>query len=161
MNPEPQVNMRVLTKSRKRPKPGDIFVFQMPDGLFRYGRVIRTDAVIGGFPNCTLIYIYSATSATKLPVPKLTKEQLLVPPIGTNRQPWLRGYFETIECRPFDHDDVLKTHCFESPTFKKYFDDQGRTLDDRCEPCGTYALDSYRTIDDAVSRALGIALAPD
>lgn len=161
MKPEPQVNMRVLTKSRKRPKPGDIFVFQMPDGLFRYGRVIRTDAVIGGFPNCTLIYIYSATSATKLPVPRLTREQLLIPPIGTNRQPWLRGYFEMIGHAQLRPEDVLEVHCFLDPVWKRYVDADGRVLPEKHEPCGFDGLHSYRTIDDDVSRALGIALAPD
>lgn len=155
------MNMRVLKKSRRRPKPGDIFIFQMPDKLYRYGRVIRVDATIGGFPGCTLLYIYSVTSETKMPVPVLKRDELLLPPKGTNRQPWLKGYFETLEYRQLELDELLPAHCFWDPVYERYVDADGQQLDRRCEPCGFDALSSYRTIDDDVSKALGIPLAPD
>jgi len=153
--------MRVLEKSRKKVRPGDIFAFQMPDGLFRFGRVIRTDATVGGFPNCVLIYVYRPAQMTKLPIPPLRKSELLVAPLATNRQPWLKGYFQTMERGELNQHDILECHCFWDPARLRYVNDDGRVLAERIEPCGFDGLGSYRTIDDEISKALGIALAPD
>ena len=154
------VNMVVLKKSRKPPASGDIFAFSMPGTPFFFGRVIRTDALIGPMKNNTLIYIYRVSSPDKTKVPELNKNELLVPPIMTNRQPWLRGYFENIENRPLEPKNALEKHCFID-SWGHFYDEQNNKLPDRVEPCGAYGLHSYRTIDDAVSKALGIPLAPD
>jgi hypothetical protein len=78
----------------------------------------------------------------------------------TNRLSWSRGYFETVAHRNLE-DDVLHPHCFYSYNFRRYFDEYRNELPERIEPCGIFALRSFRTIDDAVSEALGIPLAPD
>lgn len=155
------MNMKVLNPSRQKPKAGDIFVLQMPDGLYRYGRVITTDVNIGGFTGCTLVYIYRVTRPTKVPIPELRLDDLLIPPKCTNRLPWARGYFETIEHRPLDPTDVPPVLCFWSPVHDRYMDADGKYLPRRTEPCGLYALGSFRTIDADISRAIGITPAPD
>lgn len=146
--------MRVLNKSRKKLQPGDIFVFQMPDDFYRYGRVIRTDAIGGGFPDCNLIYLYAVATSTKLPVPALSTGSLLIPPELTNTLPWVRGYFENIEHRPLLKNDTLLVHCFWDDPFERYVDEYRNVLDRRHEPCGFYGLASYAGIDQAVSKAL-------
>lgn len=156
-----RVNMCPLRKSRPSLQPGDIFTYLMLDQLFRFGRVIRTDANIGCFPNCILLYFYKATSKSKSVVPGLHKTELLIPPVCTNRQAWLKGYFETLVSKALTPEDVLDPHCFWSPIQKCYFDLDGHRLPKRYEPCGDYGVDSYRTIDDQISKALGIPLAPD
>ena len=40
-------NLRILTPSRKRLKVGDIFVMQVLDKGYLFGRLIRTDALGG------------------------------------------------------------------------------------------------------------------
>ena len=155
------MNMKVLKKSRKKVKAGDVFAFQIREGEFMYGRVISLEAKIGGFENVILLYIYDARSAQKDSVPPLDKLELLIPPLGTNRQPWLKGYFETVATGPLAQQDVMPVHCFKDHLTGRFFDDLGNELPRMTEPCGEYALDSYRTIDDAVSTALGIPLAPD
>jgi hypothetical protein len=142
-------------------------MFLPPKGWL-YGRVISTTATIGGSPsdnvpgfeNCILIYIYSDLSRTKTPIPStLHRNHLLVPPIATNERPWTMGFFETVDWRPLVDADVLPVHCFRTFSFKtppKYYDDKGNELSERSEPCGHYGLDSFQTIDDAVSKALGI-----
>ncbi len=163
-------NMRVLKKSRKRARPGDVFALQVEEGRFLFGRVMRLEARIGFFDfqsqttqfwNCVLIYIYTATSSDKHNTPELNKERLLVPPMMTNLLPWSKGYFETVEHRPLRQEDSLPVHCFWDAFCQCYYDDNGNRLPGRSEPCGVYALKSYRTIDDAVSEALGIPLAPE
>lgn len=149
------LNMRPLSKkSRKKPRPGDIFVVQMPDRLFRYGRVIRVDANVGGLP-AMLVYIFRASSPTKLPVPALRKEELLVPPLLINNTGWRDGYFETVEHRLLKADDVLPVHCFYDDPFKRYVDADGNALAQRYQPCGFYGLGGYGSVDLKVSKALG------
>ena len=148
-------NLRVLKPSRKAIRPGDLFVFQPAGMPFFFGRVIRTDATVGGFPNGILVYLYAARSTNKTKVPELRLNKLLLPPLATNRLPWTRGYFETIESRRLSESDVLPVHCFRSSN-GRYFDETGKPMDAPIEPVGEFALQSFRSIDDLVSDALGI-----
>lgn len=159
-----EINLQVLKPSRARQKAGDVFVFQMKQeaGVYRFGRIIRMDAKVGVFEKCILIYIFTATSTSKDQVPELSRDQLLVPPIATNRQGWLKGYFETVASIPLEPDDILSMHCFRSFARPgRFFNDEGCEILNPQEPIGNYGLDSYRTIDDEISKALGIPLAPD
>ncbi len=156
------MNMKILKKSRKTPQPGDVFVLQIVEAEFMFGRVINCRTRIGNFDGVIMIYIYDARSAGKTDIPTLRRGRLLIPPLGTNRQPWLKGYFETVANEPLSKSDILTTHCFErlSPVDDRvigYVDEQNNPLRGRLEPCGVYGLHSYRTIDDAISRALGLS----
>jgi hypothetical protein len=73
----------------------------------------------------------------------------------TNTLPWSKGYFQTLENRPLGASDVLRSHCFRS-SGGKYYDESCVELPGPKEPCGDWGLHSFRTIDDAVSDALGI-----
>jgi hypothetical protein len=55
--------------------------------------------------------------------------------------------------------DVLPQHCFQDSR-GWYFDEQGNRLHAAVEPVGQWGLHSYRTIDDEISKALGIPPAP-
>ena len=156
-------NLRVLRPSRKPPQVGDLFRMRLPDGTYLFGRVVDTNANAGGFPNAVLLYVYSHRSATpEPPGPALLRpHSLLIPPVMTNRLPWSKGYFETIVNLPLEPGEKLPQHCFESFGMQRYFDERGRELKGRVEPCGQFGLHSYRTIDDAISETLGLPLAPD
>lgn len=155
------MNMKALAKSRKKIRRGDIFAFQIEGLPFMFGRVIDTEAKIGPMINCILIYIYNAKSDHKHKIPELDKSKLLVPPIITNTLPWRRGYFENIAFREIEDHDVLLVHCFVDSMFHRYYDEKNNRLPIKYEPCGDYGLDSYRTIDDEVSEALGVTLSED
>jgi hypothetical protein len=154
------VNLEVLKKTRRSPEVGDIFVMQPPDGQFLYGRVISKDANPLGVGGGILVYIYRARSRDKLAVPELLRTELLVPPMITNKLPWAEGYFEHVENRPLAPTDRLPRHSFRD-TRGWFFDEHGNRLPGAIEPVGQWGLQSYRTIDDEISRALGIPLAPD
>jgi hypothetical protein len=125
----------------------------MPDLRFRFGRLISTEAMIGGFP-AHLVYLYKADSASRLPVPTLSPNSLLLPPLGVNQKPWTLGFFEVVESRSLHPDDVLAQHCFRD--FRgRCVDERGRLLDQPTGPCGQYALHSHRSLDDLLSEALG------
>lgn len=158
MTDEVVTNLRVLAPSRKAPKPGDVFAMQLPDESFLHGRVISTEAKAGpSMPGAILLYIYSARSPhCSKPAPTdLTPDQLLLGPIMTNRLPWSKGYFKTIANEPLQTADLLAQHCFKDSR-GQYLDEAGNILAGPTEPVGTYGLHSYRSIDDAVSDALGI-----
>lgn len=151
------MNLIVLNKSRRRLKAGDIFVMEPPDEMFLYGRIVSTEARIASMEGCILIYIYRTRSVTKLPVPKLSSRQLLTPPLMTNTLPWRRGYFETIAHVALEAKDILEQHCFKDSR-GRYFDEANNELYAPVEPVGVWGLHSYRTIDDEVSKVLGIPL---
>jgi immunity protein 26 of polymorphic toxin system len=159
---QPVVNLKVLRRSRKRLAAGDIFAMFPLDGRYLFGRVISTTAKAGPSMPANLIYIFDTRSASKrIPTgPELGVGCLLIAPLMTNRLGWSRGYFETIANRPLGEDEVLRHHCFESSR-GRYYDEMSRPLEVRTEPCGIWGLDSYRSIDDAISKALGIPFAPD
>ncbi len=161
-------NLVILTPSRKRLRVGDVFVLKPKGHPYYFGRVIRLDA-IGLAGEAILIYVYDAKSDDECRIPQLDKRNLLIAPTMINRLPWSRGYFETVANVPLREEEILHPHCFddgwhhelfpESPII--YRDEYGNRLSGRTEPCGIYGLGSYRTVDDDVSEALGIPLAPD
>ena len=156
------MNLRALTPSRKKLLAGDVFAMMPADGRYLFGRVISTRAMIGPMKGCVLIYIYRLRRDTKdLPMSsKLRPDQLLLPPLMTNHLPWARGYFETVAHLPLEPGDMLRPHCFRRYD-GQYFDEANHKLAGPVGPVGDWALHSYRTIDDELSKALDIPLAPD
>lgn len=157
------VNLAVLSKSRRKPKVGSIFAMLPPDGRYLFGRVVSNNAQVTGILGLNLIYIYRARSEAKQDVPNLERTDLLCRPFITNNLPWAHGYFETVSERPLTEHDRHPTHSFlcSSPKPMRYFDEHGNQLEFRTEPCGLLGVDSYRTIDDEISHALGIPLASE
>lgn len=154
------MNLVILKKSRRRPTPGDLFVMKPGRGPFLFGRVIKTDANAGGFPNANLIYIYKFRSTSKEMHGELRPDALLLPPITTNNLPWSRGYFEYVGNQPLQPQDCLPRHCFRDER-GWFFDETGKRLRGPVDPVGEWGLHSFRTVDDAISTALGIPLSAD
>lgn len=156
-------NIRILKPSRKSVEVGDVFVVQMPDDRYTFGRVIDTGLEAAGFPNSILIYFYKHRSTTK-EMPDRTllgSDQLLRGPIFINRLPWSRGYFETIGNLPLEEGDRLAPECFWDVVTQKYLDLHGNEIRKPVEPYGEYGLSSFRTVDDKLSTVLGFPLVPD
>lgn len=158
--------MRLLQASRKKVRAGDIFTLTLDEKNYYFGRVIYEKITFGGlmikgheipgWPNCVFAYIYAISSMDLYNIPELSKDDLLIAPFATNHQGWLRGYFMTVGNRPIGEDDFLKKYCFYDSARDCYRDIEGKLLKERFDPCGHYALDSYRTIDDSISEALGV-----
>ncbi len=148
--------MLKLKATRKIPKAGYIFVFQLrSEGLFRFGCIVNADAVIGGFEKMFLIYIFSETSSSKADVPVLKGGSLMLPPIGTNRQCWLSGFFETITNVELQDLNVLRQHHFVDFT-GRFYDEKGREVAKPIEPVGEWGVSSLRSIDNLICKKLGI-----
>ena len=91
---------------------------------------------------------------------ELLREQLLVPPMMTNDLGWTKGYFEFVEHRELSPLNLLPQHCFKDSD-GRYFDEKSNRLRAPVEPVGQWGLQSFRTIDDDISKAIGIALVLD
>lgn len=157
------MNLRVLRPSRKAPRPGDIFAMQLPNGKYVFGRVILTDLSRerAPMPGAILIYVYRHLSSSKSPsLAQLRPDALAVPPIFTNRLAWTKGYFENLRQLPFRPSDLLERHCFLRWD-GRFLNLDGEVIPNRLEPCGDWALTSYRMIDDMVSDGFGIGRAPE
>jgi Immunity protein 26 len=162
----PPTNFQQLVSSRARPEPGDVFTTQIPDGRYLFGRVIRTDARCFG-PGCILVYVFRYLSDEPVAPARLLLSDLLIPPAMVNRLGWSRGYFMTIERRPFLEGERFPTHYFEDGRrgrFGKrlYVNEDNEPVDPppRGYPVRMMGLGNYRTVDDEVSDALGIPVAP-
>ncbi len=134
------LTIRKLKRIRKFPKTGDIFCYKTSDGLFRFGRVIKDDAVVGPFRCSLLIYLYSTPSKSKEIVPPLNKKELLLPPMLVDASPWRKGFFQLLKNVPLESKDVFLNHCFEHRLNKKLYDEYGKELFRRVKPVGEFAL---------------------
>lgn len=158
MNSDP-IGFRVLKKSRRNPEPGDIFCFQLNQTNDRYffGRVVAVDTKIGGIEglNVILIYIYKKTSMDNNSIPTLEVSDLLVPPIGTNARPWVRGYFETVGRVKNKASDLLCKHSFRDVR-GLYFDEHGSLLSTPSEPIGEYGVSGIGGIYLKIKKSLDL-----
>ncbi|GAA0256179.1 hypothetical protein GCM10010492_66340 [Saccharothrix mutabilis subsp. mutabilis] len=159
-------NLRVLQKSRRRPEVGDLFVLSPRDDLYVFGRVISDQArwaqVDPQIPPVNLIYVHRYTSPVVEVPPdaELQAGTLLISPTMVNNLPWSRGYFQTIANIPLRPGERLAVHCFRDAR-GRFVNEFNEPLPARTEPWSVLGLGSYRTVDDEVCEALGIALATD
>ena len=155
-------NMRMLRPSRRKLRPGDVFALK-PGECYLFGRVIYTDMPVGPMgPGSNLIYIYDARANTETPaLAALVTNRLLIPPQIINRLPWSRGYLMTVHHADLQPGDVLLDHCFFDPARRRHVGLDGKPRDADFEPCGSWGLNSFASLDDTISQALGIPLAPD
>lgn len=148
-----------MKKSNKKPQEGDVFVLQPIKEMFYYGKVIQTnlrsvDSFINGM---TLIYIYMYCSINKEMPNDLENEELLIPPVIVNHQPWRKGYFETIGNVGVSENEKNIDFSFWDICREKYVDINGQVimLDSEPKYRSIYGLGSYGIVGKDVQRALG------
>jgi hypothetical protein len=150
-----KMNLEVLTRSRRWPEQGQVFVIKPKNHAYYFGRVIDPSIKMLKW-NGILVYIYQAHSYNKKLVPLLSKEHLLIPPDILDHSCWTRGLIETIGKSPIEANDLLRAHCFKDVAFNRFVDQHGRVLPGRAEPCGVYGITPFLGLDNLLSRALGI-----
>ncbi len=158
---------------------------QMPDGRFLFGRVVRT---LTRSDRLALVYVFRYLATGPIAPARLLVSDLLIPPATINRIGWSRGFLSTIDNRPFEAGERLTTHYFRGldpePSAGQgrsrirralgrflpqrgidaaFEDEDGQPLGQPPPgtPIGEAGIGNYRTLDDQVSTALGIPLAPD
>ncbi len=106
------------------------------NGLYLKGLVAKTRV---GYSNKFLLIYFAKVLSDKVdfPIPVTDfKEMLLIPPLITNRQGWLKGYYKTVEQCEMDDSALLPSHCFEGNQPRTYFNEFDERLERRVEPCG-------------------------
>jgi len=90
--------LRQMTKSKKRPQDGDVFVIQPEEHTYYFGKVIigNIQSKNIDYQGMVLVYIYEGSSTTKEIPSRLSERELLLPPKVVNQQGWSKGYFETV-----------------------------------------------------------------
>ncbi|MBQ4859243.1 MULTISPECIES: Imm26 family immunity protein [unclassified Pseudoalteromonas] len=157
----PETNVVRQTAYKKRLKVGDVFRLEYPEKKYIFGRIMTLDSEVGGFPDCIKIHIYNVISE-QIEIPKnLIQEPLLVAPVFINKLGFSRGYMPVIgniAVEPNQNDDgacylkVFPSCC--------HVDEAGNEIEEN-ELEGVWGLGNYRTMDDSISKALGIPEAPD
>lgn len=86
--------------------------------------------------SCTLIYVFNGVAANPFERQTFPVSDLLGPPLLIDRW-WEDGFWLPVLSRPFEAGELLAVHCIEDTTRIKpaYFDENGRTLLHRIEPC--------------------------
>ncbi|MGM1058314.1 Imm26 family immunity protein [Saccharothrix sp. Mg75] len=144
--------------SRKAVRAGDVFALHLVDGRRLFGRVVAADLPRerAPMPGANLVYVYGPPSDGAVPDPaRLRPDALLVPPLFINRLPWSKGYFRPVAHHDLTGDDLLARHCFRTAD-GQHVDERGAPVAHRTEPCGTWGLAGYATVDREVGRALGL-----
>ncbi len=142
--------LNLIQKGRTRRRvavPGDLFSLHFPTLGWMYGLVARDDARVGSFGPLALVYIYDVISSKRLPVPKLSRERLVVPVKATNPTPWRTGKWEFIENIPLTEGLVYPRHSFYCHIFKKYYDEQSNEIVAGFEPCLLHAMANVTSIE--------------
>lgn len=145
---------------RREPQVGDVVRIPIGPSQWLFGRVLSTTAQASPFHDprtlCILLYIFRHISSTGVPPRPLLAADLLIPPVISCREPWRMGWFEFVENRPFDPGEVLAQHCFESIiwTPARYFDETGRRLETRYEPCGLHGMITDHGLQEEIREAL-------
>ena len=159
-------NLGLLKASRKRQRPGDVFIMRIAGDNYLFGRVVRNDALWAlADPDCrdddataNLVYIHDhVTPVPELPeVTSLSRDRLLVPPLFVDGLWWARGYFQTVTNIALSSGDVLPQHCFLRLSDGRYYDEYNNVLAGPVEPVGRLSLPNIASVDTKISRALGI-----
>ena len=153
-----KINLEILKRTRKTPKPGDVFVFKLKqENFYRFGKLIRDDTSIGNFENVLMIYIYKARSKHKNKIPNLDHNKLLLPPLGLTNQLWTQGLVENIGFEKVTKENTLQPNVFRNPgrIDIPFCDEDGNPVKNPIEPIGLYAEGNVRTFDNKISRRLG------
>jgi Immunity protein 26 len=148
---------------------------QLPDRSFLFGRVVRALdlAAFSGVDSNEesqyvgyLVYVYSYRRDSPAAPENLRVTDLLIAPQVINRLGWSRGYLQTIEHRPLTDTETLPVHVFKDLRQPpRFYDEHGTEVSAKRAARARFISQSgagnYRTLDDQISEALGLPLAPD
>jgi hypothetical protein len=145
---------------RRKPQEGDVVRIPIAPSQWLFGRVVSNRAHASAFDDtwsdCILLYVFRHISSSGVPPRPLLAADLLFPPVISSHEPWRMRWFEFVENRPFEPGEVLAQHCFKSIiwTPSRYFDEKGRRLTERSEPCGLHSLKTDYGLQVAIRESL-------
>lgn len=154
--------MRNHTRTRKRPQEGDVVAAHIDQRGWIFGRVVSTKAhadPYGSWTGLILLYIFRHICPQPMPPHPLLTKDLLFPPLIVDGEPWSKGFLGCVEHRPFEPGEKLAVHCFRNNvvfTSEKYFDEFGRELPQKIEPCGFQGLITLHGLESLIHEHLAL-----
>ena len=150
------MNLIPMKKSRKNPTLGDVFVLQVDEDIYYYGKVVMEaiDCPDRFMKGMWMISIYDYGSNSKEIPDNLSEYELLIAPIVVNKQPWVKGYFQTIGKMEVTDKELSIDYGFWNVLKDEYVDLQGNKLDRIPKYVAIYGLGSYGIVDKEVHKAL-------
>jgi hypothetical protein len=145
----------VQEKSNKKPKKGDVFVLNPGQGVFCFGKVVKTNVVSrDSFVNgMNLVFIYDYFSQTdKMPEDLESLEILSVQVI--NNQLWRKGFAKNIAVSEVTERDTNTDYGFWDTVNQVYVDLSGSPMDHIPKYKGIYGLGSYGSIGKEIHKVL-------
>lgn len=145
----------VQEKSNKKPKKGDVFVLNPGQGVFCFGKVVKTNVVSrDSFVNgMNLVFIYDYFSQTdKIPTDLESLEILSVQVI--NNQLWRKGFAKNTAVSEVTERDTNTDYGFWDTVNQVYVDLSGSPMDHIPKYKGIYGLGSYGSIGKEIHKAL-------
>jgi hypothetical protein len=149
--------LKKMKGQRRKHEVGDVFVLQLDDSSYRFGRIVKIgeSGPQGRFPGGILAYIYDVASSSPVPeLSALTPDRLLIPPFFTMNWVWQKGYFRTEAHEDLAPEHVLKQHCFYDASTEGYVDENDNIISERAEPCGWFALTNFEHFQQELDEAL-------
>lgn len=148
--------LHVLQPTRKNPKIGDIFVMEPKENLFYFGKVIDANVVSKNplFNGGYLIYLYNCPAKTKEIPNQLDPNKLLIPPLVTNKQGWVKGYFETVGSSDVTSEEKNLDYGFWHSTSEKFYSLSWDVLTEKPRQFIRNGLISYGGIGRGIHRLL-------
>lgn len=151
--------LKVIKKTKNKPKEGDIFLVSPREGIYYYGRVLKTE--IKHITNDTfihgknLVFIFKNKTKT-LDISNYSQnyEELLIGPEIVDATYWTKGFFYTIANIPIDNNEKELDYGFYSIGKGKFFKEDGYELKHQPSFLGTYGIATITGIARNIEKEL-------
>ena len=153
------IDLVFMKKSRKKLNDGDVFVMQVYEGHYMFGKVIRAElkSPYGGFSGLVVVHIYRGLTLKPEKKRVLKEKDRILPPKIINRLGWSGGYYLTVDNQEVTDEDVppgnygfLKEFMVKNP----YLDLDGNVFYEKPLIVGNYSLGNYLTIEESLKELL-------
>ncbi|WBW98143.1 Imm26 family immunity protein [Oceanirhabdus sp. W0125-5] len=150
---------KVIKKTKNPPNEGDIFLVSPREGVYFYGRVLKSD--INHITKDTFIHGKSVVVIFKSKTNSIDManyfpnyDDLLIGPEIVDSTYWSKGFFFTIANLPIDQKEKQLDYGFYSIGKGKYFKENGIEIDHKPIILGTYGIATITGIARNVEKEL-------
>jgi len=140
-----EYQLKVIKRTKYKPKEGDVFLVSPREGIYFYGRVLKTkikhltnDTFVDGK---NVVFIFKCkTRVLDLSNYIPNYEELIIGPVIVDEIYWRKGFFYTIANIPIDDHEKELDYGFYSIAKGKFLKEDGRELMHQPQILGTYGI---------------------
>jgi len=159
MNPKEDYQLKVIKKSKIFPQEGDVFLICPREGIYFYGRVLKSDinhiAKDTFIHGKSVVFIFKSKTRTfDLSNYFPNYNELLIGPEIVDSSYWKKGLFFTIANMPVEKAEIELDYGFYSVGKGKYFKEDGIEIQHTPLLLGTYGIATITGIARNVEKEL-------